>query len=82
MEYFLNPFASVVHSKLDSSRTVFVGNGITVECFHLKEATSILENNDSPCYSEGENALSVTWWSRAVWNSGWGRKSSSGRARL
>lgn len=54
MEYFLNPFASVVHSERDSGSTVFVGNGITVECFHLKAATSILENNDSPCYSEGE----------------------------
>lgn len=54
MEYFIKPFDSIVLSKRDSAGIIYGGNGITVECFHLKENTSILEDCDSPCYSEGE----------------------------
>ena len=54
MEFFIKPFDSIVLSKRDSAGIIYGGNGITVECFHLKENTSILEDCDSPCYSEGE----------------------------
>lgn len=54
MEYFIKPLDSIVHSKRDSAGMIYSGNGITVECFHLKENTSILENNDTPCRGEGE----------------------------
>ena len=36
MEYFIKPFDSIVLSKRDSAGIIYGGNGITVECFHLK----------------------------------------------
>ena len=54
MEYLINSINSVINSSIDECKFIYSGNGITIECFHLKKATSIMENNDSPAYSEGE----------------------------
>lgn len=54
MDYLIHHIDGITNSEKDDFTVVFSGNGITVECFHLKNGTSIMENTDDPAYAEGE----------------------------
>lgn len=54
MEYLINKFDSIMNSKIDECKVMYTGNGMTIEFFHLKKETSLMESNDDPNYREGE----------------------------
>lgn len=54
MEYLLGNVGAIWNSKTDEGRVIYSGNGMTIECFRLRERTRIYVSDDEARYREGE----------------------------
>ena len=54
MEYLINRIDSIVNSEKDEAKVIYSGNGMTIDCFHLKKCTSLMESLEQPIRREGE----------------------------